>query len=229
MVTALVTTAVAMDVSVMVAVSTTWEVAVTVRVGKPSRPLVTASLTTLREMEEASVTGQIVSVRTIVSVTRTVERASAGSEESSAALVGQLVMVGAHEVTVRTAVVRTVRVVSPAAVAVALGAMVLFANEDTAAADDIADEIASAVAEVAAEEATREAAGEVALRAKEVAEDASELSTDDTADAAEDTEEAAEEAGADETTGAALTTSGAELTLAVVFWARRKWRWRGCE
>lgn len=219
----------AMDVSVMVAVSTTWEVAVTVRVGKPSRPLVTASLMTLCEMEEASVTGQIVSVRTIVSVTRTVERASAGSEESSAALVGQLVMVGAHEVTVRTAVVRTVRVVSPAAVAVAFGAVVLFANEDTAAADDTSDEMASAVAEATAEEA----AEEVALRAEEAAGDASELSADNTADAAEDTEEAAEdaaeEAGADETTGTALTMSGTGLTLAVVFWARRKWTWRGCE
>jgi hypothetical protein len=203
MVTALVSVMVATEVSVTVEVSTTLAVLVTVKVGLPEKPLVLASLMTLDEIEATSVTGQTVSVSTIVSVTRTVERASAGRRERSAALVGQLVMVGAHEVTVRMSVVKTVRVVKPAAaavVAVALGAMenVLF---ETPADRGIADEAA-------------------ALEATEL--DAMEL---------EATDAEAPEAETARLTAEGTTEGSSEAALlmrAVPFW-RRKCMWRGWE
>jgi len=102
----------------------------------------------------------MVSVSTMVSVTRTTLRADEGKAESSAALVGQLTTVGAQEMKVRTAVVRTVRVVRLAAEAVAFGARlkVLFkgaADTDTAA-DDAAEAIELATPEAVAVETAEE-------------------------------------------------------------------------
>jgi hypothetical protein len=68
---------------------------------------------TLDETDAASETGQVTVVRTTVSVTRTVERASGGRVVRSSGLAGQSVMVAAHEVIVRTDVVLTVMVVTP--------------------------------------------------------------------------------------------------------------------
>jgi len=209
----------------------------------PSKPSVLAASWTLRDMEEASVTGQMVSVRTMVSVTKTVERASAGSDARSAALVGQLVMVGAHEVTVRMAVVRTVRVVRPAAVAVAFGktsvpfvmstAEDTAASEDTAAAEDTADD--ETVSEARAL-SVDEAASELTelSPADEAASELTELTTDeDASEATELSTDEAEEAAADAEETAARTASGAtegsSAAPAVTFWPRRIWMWRGCE
>ena len=69
-------------------------------------------------MEAAAVMGQTVDVRMMVSVTRTVDRASLGRPDRAWESAGQFVMVAAHEVMVRTEVANTVRVVSPSAAAV---------------------------------------------------------------------------------------------------------------
>lgn len=68
---------------------------------------------TLEEIDAAAVIGQVVVVSTIVSVTRMVRKSSVGSVERAVESAGQFVMVAAHEIMVRTDVVRTVRVVSP--------------------------------------------------------------------------------------------------------------------
>lgn len=72
-----------------------------------------ASSRTLDETEGTAVTGQVTVVRTTVSVTITVLRASVGKLEKSSVLVGQSMTSGRHEVIVRTEVVDTVRVVIP--------------------------------------------------------------------------------------------------------------------
>jgi ethanolamine transporter EutH len=85
-------------------------VAVTVTVLPVMRPLEASSMT-LEEMEGTSLTGQTVSVRTMVSVTVAVLRASLGKLEKSSVLVGQSMTSGRHEVIVRIEVVESVRVV----------------------------------------------------------------------------------------------------------------------
>lgn len=88
--------------------------------------------TTLDEMEATAVTGHTVEVSTTTSVTMIVERASAGKLARSLVLVGQLVMVAAHEVMVWINVVFTVSVVSPPAGTVPLvGAAASSAAEET--------------------------------------------------------------------------------------------------
>jgi hypothetical protein len=123
-VTALTVVIVAIDVEVTVRVLTTSTVLVNVW---PVIPPVEAAAMTLDWMDSAAVTGQTVVVSTMVSVISTVDRASLGRADRAALFAGQLVMVAAHEVTVRTEVVRTVRVVRPAAVplvAIAAGGLV---------------------------------------------------------------------------------------------------------
>lgn len=110
------TEALTLAVSVAVAVAVGW-----VRVLPPvMMPLETSSMM-LEETEGTAVTGQTTSVRTIVSVTMTVERASVGKSEKSSVLVGQSMTSGAHEVMVRTDVVDTVRVVMPVLVPLVVG------------------------------------------------------------------------------------------------------------
>jgi len=91
------------------------EAGVLERVLPVMRPL-EASDRTLEEMEGTAVTGQTISVRTMVLVTTTVWRASVGKFESSSVFVGQSMTSGAQEVMVRTSVVAMVRVVIPPAV-----------------------------------------------------------------------------------------------------------------
>jgi hypothetical protein len=81
---------------------------------------VLASDKTLEMMEDASVTGQMVVERTIVSVTSTVDTTPVPRDAMASVFVaaGQLITVGAQEITVRTEVVSIVKVVSASAVAV---------------------------------------------------------------------------------------------------------------
>ena len=157
MVTILEVTMVAIDVWVTVeAARVVWVVfpfLVWVRVGKPLKPVLDACERAADEMEAAAVMGQTVDVRMMVSVTRTVDRASLGSPDRPWESAGQFVMVAAHEVMVRTEVANTVRVVSPSAAAV----------EALAGWTDGAREGATFEAAVTREEAGLEAAGTTGL------------------------------------------------------------------
>jgi hypothetical protein len=90
---------------------------------EPTIPPVEATDRMLEEMDEASETGHVVTARTTVSVTTTVERESAGRVEILDESAGQSVTVAAQEMIVRTEVVMTVMVVSPPAAAVVLLAL----------------------------------------------------------------------------------------------------------
>jgi hypothetical protein len=114
---------------------------------EPTMPPVEATDWMLEEIDSAAVTGQMVVARTMVSVTSTVERASAGRVERWEASAGQSVMVAAQEVMVRTEVVRTVRVVRPPAAAV-----VLFASANTSVATAVPEGAALPSAVMAAVE-----------------------------------------------------------------------------
>lgn len=174
-----------------------------VRVCLPEKPLVLASRMMLDEIDATSVTGQTVSVSTIVSVTRTVERASAGIVARSEALVGQFVMVAAHDVTVRIAVVNTVKVVSPPTAAV------LLAKDRVL----LAKAVGPAAALVISEETSEETADDTSRGTGK--ETSAELTTDEAALRSEGTEDIS---------GATLETTAGAVAL-----SRRKWMWRGCE